>query len=68
MNSLIDNNKYEEGLYELKQIIELNINLMIPLESLSYKQLTCIKLANIYFNNKDYINAKKYILLLKENA
>lgn len=60
--------KYEEGINEIKKIIEFNKDIVFPLENCNYGVKCYDKLACIYFQNKDYLNAKKYIMLFKKNA
>lgn len=67
-NRLLNEKKYEEGYNEIKKIIEFNKDAIVPLENYNYGVKCYDKLACLYFQNKDYLNAKKYIMLLKKNA
>lgn len=67
-NHLFYKNQFEEGINEIIKVIELYKNIIVPLKNFNYGVICYSKLAYLYFEKKDYINAKKYILLLKENA
>lgn len=67
-NKLLAENKFDMAVSELQKIIELYRNNIVSCNNFNYGTLCYDKLARLYFEKKDYINAKKYILLLKENA
>jgi hypothetical protein len=66
VNHLLKQNKYNDAITELNNLINLYKYFEVPYENYKYDALCYIKLAKIYLNIKDYKNAKKYINLLKQ--
>jgi len=60
--------KFDEAINEMQEVIKSYKNIIVPLRKFNYGIKCYIRLVHLYFEKKDYINAKKYILLLKENA
>lgn len=67
-DKLLDENKFDMAVAELQKIIELYRKNIVSCNNFNYGTLCYDKLTQLYFEKKDYVNAKKYILLLKENA
>jgi len=65
---LLAKNKFDEAIDEILKAAKTYNNVLVPLRKFNYGVKCYIKLARLYFEKKDYINAKKYILLLKEIA
>ena len=65
---LLAKNKFDEAIDEIQKVIKTHNNVFMPLKNFKYDVVCYSRLVSLYFDNKDYINAQKYILLLKQNA